>query len=69
MEIYNPERLVKERKILLRILASFSVSTASKTGLEQGVLDENFNDFKDVTGDKMSIMTPLDFMGYIKQVL
>lgn len=46
-EIFNPERLEKERKILLRVLSTFQVSTATRSGLEQGVMDENFNDLED----------------------
>lgn len=47
MSIYNPERLVQERKILLRILDTFQISSASRFGLKQGVEDENFRDLED----------------------
>ncbi len=46
-EIFNPERLIKERKILLRVLSTFQVAAATRNGLEQGVIDENFNDLED----------------------
>ena len=42
MSIYNPER-----KILLRILDTFQISSASRFGLKQGVEDENFRDLED----------------------
>jgi len=47
MQIFNPERLEKERKILLRILSSFQISTALKEGLMRGVTDEGFKDLED----------------------
>ena len=47
MNIYNPERLVNERKILLRILDTFQIVTASNAGLEQGVIDDKFKDLED----------------------
>ena len=47
LEIYNPERLAKERKALLRILATFHVACAGKEGLRCGVLDPNFKDLED----------------------
>lgn len=47
MQIYNPERLEKERKTLLRIISTFHISTASREGLIRGVLDEKFNDLED----------------------
>ena len=47
MEIHNPERLEKERKILLRILSTFHVASAMKGGLWQGVQDNRFKDLED----------------------
>lgn len=47
MQIFNPERLEKERKILLRILSTFQIATASRDGLMKGIRDENFKDLED----------------------
>jgi len=47
MQIFNPERLEKERKILLRILSTFHIANASREGLTKGVMDENFKDLED----------------------
>lgn len=47
MQIYNPERLEKERKILLRILSTFHIATATRDGLMKGVIDERFQDLED----------------------
>jgi len=47
MQIFNPERLEKERKILLRILSTFQIATASREGLMKGIMDENFKDLED----------------------
>lgn len=47
MGIANPERLENERKILLRILDSFHIVSAAKSGLVQGVMDEGFRDLED----------------------
>lgn len=47
MQIFNPERLEKERKILLRILSTFQIATASRDGLMKGVMDEDFKDLED----------------------
>ena len=47
LEIYNPERLEKERKILFRVLATFQISTAGSTGLGQGLSDDRFKDLED----------------------
>lgn len=47
MQIFNPERLEKERKILLRILSTFQIATASREGLMKGIIDENFKDLED----------------------
>lgn len=47
MGIFNPERLTNERKILLRILDTFQISVANKTGLLQGVIDTSFKDLED----------------------
>ena len=47
MQILNPERLEKERKILLRILSTFQIATASRDGLMKGIRDENFKDLED----------------------
>lgn len=47
MNIYNPERLINERKILLRVLDTFQIVAASRIGLEQGVMDEQFKDLED----------------------
>lgn len=47
MSIFNPERLLNERKILFRILDTFQIATATKAGLSQGVLDNSFKDLED----------------------
>lgn len=47
MQFFNPERLEKERKILLRILSTFQIATASRDGLMKGVMDEDFKDLED----------------------
>lgn len=47
MSVFNPERLVRERKILFRILDTFQISFATRIGLKQGVEDENFRDLED----------------------
>ena len=46
-EIYNPERLEKERKILSRILDTFEIAHADKEGLTQGITSESFKDLED----------------------
>lgn len=46
-EIYNPDRLEKSKKALLRILSTFQIVAAGSDGLEKGVLDENFKDLED----------------------
>lgn len=47
LQIFNPERLEKERKVLLRILSTFQIATATREGLVRGVLDDNFKDLED----------------------
>lgn len=47
MQVFNPERLEKERKILLRILFTFHIANVSREGLMKGVTDENFKDLED----------------------
>lgn len=47
LQIFNPERLEKERKILLRILSTFHIANASREGLMKGVMDKNFKDLED----------------------
>lgn len=47
LEIYNPERLEQERKILSRILDTFDIAHAEKNGLLQGVASESFKDLED----------------------
>lgn len=47
LSVFNPDRLINERKILLRILDTFQICTANKTGLLQGVIDASFKDLED----------------------
>ncbi len=56
MNIYNPERLVNERKILLRILDTFQIVTAV-------LLTINIKDFDGVKDkQQIKIMTPQTFV-------
>lgn len=47
MSVVNPERLVKERRMLLRVLETFQISAATKEGLKRGVIDGSFKDLED----------------------
>ncbi len=62
LEIYNPERLEKERKILLRILETFNIAHADKEGLGRGVSDGDFKDLEDSYQYQAALDCDADFL-------